>query len=300
VSNRTAGGQLRTVLALLTIATLLAMPFSAFGAKGVGLQGSITALGTHVVKDGLAAFEVQFHNGGTSTITQFQFKGSITNAQLVWASVPCTHTDEVTCVHGSLAAEAAFEAVLVFQANGNGGVTLSGEFRGDAKRGGSGAKVDTWPAGEATVLLGIGSSIYASWQLELEAEFGLDAAQVTNVSATGPAPGYFTMLQHLGGNLTCTSGDVTGTVVPFGQIVDLNVANGAEADIVIEITFAPQPGLSAKTVRIVHENDGHCVEVPRCPGTGGDCFNATTIGSGNSRQVKVTIYIEQNGRFGGF
>jgi hypothetical protein len=302
VPIRAHKGRLRAILAIVTMATLLATPFQAFGAKGSTLEAEpISALGPTVSAGQLAAFKTSFENTGSSTITHFQFTGTVTNGALYWPTPFCSDVEgRITCDFGSLAANATASLTIVFVADGGGDVGLSGQFAGDARKGGPGAKQDTWNAGSDTVTLGPSGDFYASWQLEEAAEFGVVSDQQTSVSLIGPGSGYFTLLRQMSADLICESGNVTGTITGYGKLVQLEVADGDDADIEMTIIFASAPGLSANTLKIVHEDDGNCFELPRCSGDTNYCFVASNEGTGNARRVQATIYLPYNGRLKGF
>jgi hypothetical protein len=306
VSKRTARGQLRTILALLTIATLLAMPFSAFGAKGTGLAAELTTLTEKASVGGLLAFEVSFTNSGSSAIQHFRFDGRVSpaaSASFASGTDPCAagpSSNEVTCLFGSLPAGGEVNLLLLFTANATGKATFTGEFSGDARTGTPGKKQDVWAtdAKDGAYEVFATGEFFGGWITNpsggLLATIG--STQVTTLHVPSRDKPYAVALGHSNANIKCGNTTYTG----YGLAVELSVANG-QSPVAMEIKLARQPGLSASNVKIVHQSDdGTCTFPPKVAGcllTGpAECYDAYTIGTGANQQVVVDAKFKSNGR----
>ncbi len=304
-------GRLRAILAIVTLAVLLAAPLQVFGAKGTGLAPTLTTLTEAVSLDQLMAFRVQFTNSGKSTITQFQFNGAVSGpnalpASFYWATPPCMEGSDptaVTCNFGSLAAGASVDLVIVYRALVSGDVTFSGAFSGDAKNGTPGAKQDTWPTGtsQPVAVMPASAEFYGGWQFDADAQTfpTIGSQQLTTLSVPQQAAAYAVAYGHVDPVVACSTGAING----FGHAVDMTIAGG-NSPVAVVIRFASQPGLNPSTLDIVHESDGECTFPPNVTGcaTSGlpACFEPYWVGSGANMRVEVYVQLPHNGRLGGF
>jgi hypothetical protein len=315
VSDRTAWGRFRTILALLTIATLLAMPLSAFGAKGKGLEASLTTLTKQASVGNLLAFAVSFTNSGKSAIQQFRFDGRVlpaTSASFSAANfvsggtAPCsagTSSNEVMCVFGSLPAGAPVDLLLLFTADAVGQARFSGEFSGDARTGTPGQKQDRWDAieqvGDGQFEIFAAGDFYGGWVTDGGPQtFPTIGAttQKTTVSIPGRAGGYAVAIGHSDTTIQCGSETYTG----YGLTVEMSVAGG-NSPVTVTIEHR-QSGLNANTVKFVHQGDDGlpCTFPPKVAGCleseFEECYDARTVGSGNNQRVVVEVKLKGNGR----
>jgi hypothetical protein len=303
VSNRTAGGQLRTVLALLTIATLLAMPFSAFGAKGTSLTAMLDTLADKASVGNLLAFEVSFENTGTSAIQQFRFDGRVEgagSADFHAATHPAcgagSASNAVACQFGSLAAGANVEFVVMFTAVAQGKVQFTGEFSGDARTGTPGRKQDTWAtdknAGKAEIFPA-GGEFYGGWITDWSGgPFPTVGTTQKTTVAVPPRAAFAVAIGHSNANITCDGTTYTG----HGQAVELSVANG-KSPVTMTIVLKA-PGLNANNANFVHwADDGSCTFPPKvvdCLNSGAEeCYDTRSLSGG---RVEIVAQLSKNGR----
>jgi hypothetical protein len=295
------------MVALFTIATLLALPSSAFGAKGTGLKATLETRTDKVSVGNLLAFQVGFENTGKSAIQHFRFDGSITGAGSATyhgASHPAcgagASSNAVDCQFGSLAAGSNVDFVILFTAASTGTVQFAGEFSGDARTGTPGRKQDIWAtddtAGDAEIFPT--GDFYGGWQLNLGAQTfpTVGTTQKTTLTVPAQAAAYAVALGHSNANVVCGSTTITG----YGRAVEVSVANG-KSPITLTIELVRQPGLNANTVKVVHESDdGSCTFPPRVAGcltsSAAECYDARTVGNGNNQRVVVDVKLESNGK----
>jgi len=304
---------LRALVAILTLAALLSLPLQAFGAKGAGLTASVDTLSSKVTVNQLVAWRVTFNNSGKSAISGLQFTGSVAGpgqavpADFYWATPPCDGADQfASCSFGTLPAGGNLNLVFVFEALVTSNLTFSGTFSAEAKNGTPGAKQDTWATGqsEPVDVRGTDEEFYGGWQVEgVDTTLGFavnGASQKSALFVPAVDDQYWVAFGHINANVDCGSTTYTG----YGLAVDLSVNNG-DSPVSVIIDFAPQPGLNASTVQIVHKlDDGTCEFPPKVVGCATSgltlCYEPFTIGSGPDRFVRVFVQLESNGRLKGW
>jgi hypothetical protein len=316
VSNRATGGRFRTILAMLTIATLLAMPFSAFGAKGSASKVVLTVnpLIQAVSPNGLTGFEVYFESL-QGTLTNLTFTGEFSAGVTVpnTTGTPCPGTAAPATISesiGNMPAGQPYEFDTGLVCAGETDVVFRATFTADAGRDRTGTKVDVWTE-EATTHVDGSGYFFGTWQNEhpgLGQSFGTKGLgqgknQTTSVFVPGFGKSYPATIAEVNDGITCTmpNGELF-SVAGFGLAVDLEMANGKPVSPYLEVWMTYNntgvEGRSPGQIRVVHvDDDGNCwFPSQNCRVNTGFCYDVSTSGGGANKLTIVYLQLPHNGR----
>jgi hypothetical protein len=316
VSDRTAWGRFRTILALLTIATLLAMPLSAFGAKGSASKVvlTVTPLIQAVSPNGLTGFKVYFESL-QGTLTNLTFTGEFSAGVTVpnTTGTPCPGTAAPATISeniGNLPAGQPFEFATDLVCAGGTDVVFGATFAADAGRDRTGTKVDVWTEEGTTHVDGSGY-FFGTWQKQHPGQgqtfstpaIGGSKNQTTSISVPGFGVAYPATIQEVNERIECAlkeGGEFT--TQGLGRAVVMHVANGDIVHPFIEVTLTYNntavEGRAPGQIRVVHVKDnGEChFPPPNCRQNPGDCYDVSTVGGGANKRTVVLFQSPTNGR----
>lgn len=303
----------RVGVVLIVALALLAIPYQAFAAKGSDDRVTVTgvALTSQVSAGQPAAIGVAFANNGPGTITALTFSGTLPGATSVSAShpaCPATTGETISCDFGkSSAGDPTITVTFVYTIPSGLDATLAfdGAFRGDAASGnGNAASTDTWrvttgSGGPVVVAATTSPSFFGRWQTPHGPisfpQVGLAAEQVTQVSAGAFGSSYAAVIAHTDEAVSCGGAG-------FGRTISVSIGGGS-VPVELDVTYsqAASGGRGAGSVQVVHErDDGSCVFVPaNCRRNAGNCFDASLVGSGKNKLLRLHIELPNNGRIKG-
>ena len=294
----------RLVVVLATLTALLTMPLATFGARGDNVSASIERAMPQVSSGGLMKFDVSLVNGGSATLANVRFDGTVRSASgaaaaasFVSASISCTTTGtgSVQCpLVSNVAAGTTVEFDLYFTApSGDGSVYLDGVFTAEARQSNPGGSIDSWLAQSPTVTVRSDPNFFGTWQLanvKPQAAAGT-ADQRTVVDAPPYGQAYGLVVAQLAPSTSCG-------VPGVGKEVELSVADG-NVPVTVTITYTPAAigGKSPSQLNFFHD----CEELSAgCSRGETNCFDAKWSGRGADKKVVATIRLPHNGLIKGW
>lgn len=295
-------------IAVAALLVLTLLPAPTLGAKGTEVDVSLESRLSQVSPGGIAAFEAELINGGSSTLTNLSFVFSLSGGTLVSPTNCAADGSGIKCPLDNVPGNTTTSLRLIVASGGPGSILVeNARFSADARQGNPNAtKSDIWPRPPEAPLA-------ASAKVDSENGFYFGTWQQSGKPVPSPIVGTSSRqrtilnVPPIGFDYPLVVGQASvagltcARASEFGDEIDLQVADGQQLangiiHVRIEYTHEAANRKNPNQVGVLHD----CEPVAACSAQSAPCYTASWFGSGNSKGIRIDLYLLENGKIRGW